>query len=155
MLMSDEVFLAGDAGPRWRARVQAARGVRRWTDRRLAQAEVHAPDGQRYVVRITRNWPLERNPFGPLSNVLPSDVSLPALIAANVYRRGKTGWAVQVVIPRSRWRAERVIWTRRRRDSTEIVDQAVSTAEAIGEGTKPWEARPSLGERFRDFMGWF
>lgn len=153
--MSDEVLLAGDGRPRWRARVARPRGLRRWTNRRLAQAEVVSPEGEQYSVQIVRNWPLERTPFGPLSDWLPQDVTLPALIAVNVYRRGRTGWAVRVVKPRTAWRAERVIWVRRRRSPADVVDLAVAVAEAIGGGARPWDEPLPLSDRIRELMGWY
>jgi hypothetical protein len=60
------------------------RSWRRWFDRQLAQAEVTAPDGSAYQVRVLRNSPFRGTPLGPVDYVVPQQVSLAALLAANV-----------------------------------------------------------------------
>ena len=107
-------------------RVARSPGLRRWTDRRLAQADVTTPSGTMYVVRIKRNWPIVRSPLGPLDNLLPSQLSLGALLAANALTRGRTGWTMEVVSPPTRWRSDRVLHARRGRDPQQVLDLTFS-----------------------------
>jgi hypothetical protein len=79
---------------------------------------VTAPDGSFYHVRVLRNVPFRRSPLGPLDNMLPMHVTLPVLVGANAYTRGRTGWVVEVFTAETAWRAKRVIYVRRVRDGS-------------------------------------
>lgn len=145
-----------DAVVRWRVRQGSLHGRRRWLDRRLAQADVVAPDGTLYQVRILRNLPFCESPLGPFDGVVPQQVSLAALIGANLHARGRTGWSVQVVRPATRWRSERVVHTHRIRGGSEVADAALGLAAAVQRGETPWDdqwAQP-LGAIVKRVMNW-
>ena len=128
------------ANPRWRVRRREYRPWwRRLVDRRLAQADVIAPDGTRYLVRITRNLPLRGSPIPePLDSLLPDQVSAAILLAANAYTRGRTGWTVKVYRAPTRYRAERFVHKEAVRDPARLVGRAFEIADAIVAGCKPW-----------------
>jgi hypothetical protein len=143
-------------GPRWRVRTTRARGWRRLLAQPLAQADVRAPDGVRYYLRLSRRGHLGGSPLGPFDALLPAPVSLSVLLAANVYRRGHTVWTVDIVKAETAWRAERIIYSQRRRSVSGIVDLAVETAEAVQRGEKPWEDDAPMNWRLwiRKTMNW-
>ncbi|UQX89249.1 hypothetical protein M6D93_04405 [Jatrophihabitans telluris] len=154
--MTEDPLLADSSGPRWRVRVMPSRGWRRWFNRTLAQADVATPQGGRYLVRIVRNLPFTQSPLGPFDDLVPQQISLAALVAANVYPRGRTGWSVHVVKPATPWRAERVVFTRRSRDAADVVDRAVGLADAAYRGEKPWESEEivPLRNSIKRMMNW-
>ena len=131
-------------------------GLRRWTDRRLAQADVIAPSGTIYVVRIKRNWPITKSPLGPLDNFLPTQVSLGAVLAANALTRGRTGWTVEVISPPTRWRSDRVLHARRSRDPQRVLDLAMVMIDAISNGRDPADLDNdvSVGDRLKRLFDW-
>lgn len=147
--MTEGPALASDGGPRWRVRVARSPGWRRWTDRRIAQADVIAPCGTRYVVRIKRNWPIAKSPLGPLGKFAPAQVSLGAILAANVIERGRTGWTVEVVSPPTRWRSERVVHARRNHDSERVLALTMTLVDEISQGRDPADFDDDLTTRDR------
>jgi hypothetical protein len=142
--------------PRWRVRRTPLPWWRRWLDRRLAQADVIAPDGSRFHVRVLRNVPVRGSPLGPIDNFVPTHVSLPVLIGANLYTRGRTGWILEVARAETPWRASRVIYSRRVRGGPEVADAAVALASAVQRGDEPWldEELLPVAERLRKLMNW-
>jgi len=154
--------VAGENGsaapePSWRVRRPDPRKWRRRLNRRLAQADVIAPDGSRYHVRVLRNLPFRDTPLGPFDNFVPQHVSLPVLIAANVYAFGRTGWSVQILKAETPWRAAHVIYTKRVRGGSEVADAAIAIAAAVHQGATPWnEDRPAwtIRSAVRSVMNW-
>jgi hypothetical protein len=148
---------AGSTEPRWRVRVAPLPWRKRWFDRRLAQADVTAPDGSFYHVRVLRNVPFRRSPLGPLDNMLPMHVTLPVLVGANAYTRGRTGWVVEVFTAETAWRAKRVIYVRRVRDGVDVADTAIELALAVKRGERPWKDDEHTGilVRLRRIMNWY
>jgi hypothetical protein len=142
--------------PRWRVRQNPLPWWRRWLDRRLALADVVAPDGARYNVRVLRNVPLRGSPLGPFDNLVPTHFSLPVLVAANLYARGRTGWVLEVATAETAWRASHVIYARRVRGGVEVADLALELAAAVQRGSRPWEDGSGIGvvERIRNIMNW-
>ena len=154
--MTDEAALASDGGPSWRVRVAGSTGLRRWTDRRLAQADVLGPSGNMYGIRVKRNWPIAKSPLGPLDGLMPTQVSLGALLAANALKRGRTGWTVEVVSPPTAWRSDRVLHARRSRDPERVLDLAMARIGAISTGRDPSDLDRDLStkERLRRLFDW-
>lgn len=154
--VTDAAALVGDGGPRWRVRVARSPGLRRWTDRRLAHADVTTPSGHVYGVRIKRNWPIAKSPLGPLDSILPYQVSLGALLAANALKRGRTGWTVEVVSPPTAWRSERVLHARRSHNPERILHLATTIIDAISAGRDPSDFDDDLttGARLRRLFDW-
>jgi hypothetical protein len=112
-------------------------------DRRLAQADVVAPDGNRYLVRISRNLPLRDSPVpGPIDALLPSHVSAAILVAANAYTRGKTGWTIKIYRAPTPYRSERFVHKEKSRDPAQLVARAFEITDAILAGRKPWDEDP-------------
>lgn len=154
--MSNEDSVAGPE-PRWRVRERDPRRWRRWFTRLLAQADVTAPDGCRYHVRVLRNLPFRDTPLGPFANVVPQHVSLPVLVAANVYARGRTGWSVQILTAQTPWRTARMIFTHTVRDGSEVGDVAIAMVSAIRAGAKPWDEEPpewTIRSAVKNVMNW-
>lgn len=134
-----EIDQLGVSNPRWRVRQP---GHRHWwrklTDRRLAQADVTAPDGNRYLVRIVRNLPLTDSPVPrPIDAVLPTYASTAILVAANAYKRGRTGWSVKVYRARTAYRSERFLHKEKAKDPDRAVDRAFEITDAILAGQQP------------------
>jgi hypothetical protein len=129
---------------------------KKWFDRRLAQADVTAPDQTRYHVRVSRNVPLRESPLGPLEGMLPNHITLPILIGANAYTRGRTGWVLEVLAAETAWRAERVIHSRRVRGEADVADAAIELARAVQRGDQPWNDDESIDilARIRGIMNW-
>jgi hypothetical protein len=118
---------------------------------------VTAPDGTGYWVRVSRNLPLRATPLGPFDNVVPQHVSLPVLLAANVYARGRTGWCVQVLQAETAWRAQRVIFTEKVRGGSDVADVAIALASAVHRGEEPWEEQRTwrnFGAKIKRVMNW-
>jgi hypothetical protein len=130
---------------------------KKWFDRRLAQADVTSPDATRYHVRVLRNVPFRESPLGPLDNVLPMHITLPVLVGANAYTRGRTGWVLEVLTAETAWRAKRVIHTRKVRGGADVADAAIELALTVQRGNRPWddddEPIDILG-RLRRIMNW-
>jgi hypothetical protein len=106
---------------------------------------------------VLRNLPFRKTPLGPLDNFLPQHVTMPVLIAANVYARGRAGWSVQVLRGETAWRAERVIFTRKVRGAANVAEVAIELASAVHAGSTPWEDEiPDLdvGQKLKKIMNW-
>jgi hypothetical protein len=127
--------------PRWRVRRQRGRPWwRRLIDRRLAQADVLAPDGTRYLVRIARNLPLRDSVVpGPVDALLPGQVTAALLVATNVYARGRTGWNIRIFRAATPYRAERFIHKERAHSLDVVVARAFDIVDAIRLGDRPWD----------------
>jgi hypothetical protein len=131
-------------------------GLRRWTDRRLAQADVVTPSGTMYGVRIKRNWPIAKSPLGPLDNLLPIQISLGAVLAANALKRGRTGWTVEAISPPTPWRSERILHARRSHDPERVLELAMTIVDAISAGRDPADLEDELPtrDRLRRLFDW-
>lgn len=152
----DGVSAADGVEPHWRVRHTALPWWKRWLDRRLAQADVTAPDGTGYQVRVVRNLPLRESPLGPFDEFVPQHLSLAALVGANLYARGRTGWSVQVLRPETPWRSARVIHARRIRGGAEVADAALALVASVQRGELPWEnpRREPLRLTVKKIMNW-
>ncbi len=114
------------------------------------------PDGSFYHVRVLRNVPFRQSPLGPLDNMLPMHITLPVLLGANAYMRGRTGWVVEVLTAETAWRAKRVIHIRRVRGGADVADTAIELALAVKRGERPWDDDEPIGTfvRLRRIMHW-
>ena len=148
---------SGVEGPRWRVRQDDRRWSRRWVQRSLAQADVIAPDGSRYLVRVSRNLPLRSTPLGPFDSMLPQHVSLPVLVAANLYKRGRTGWSVEILRPETAWRAQHVIFKQKVHAGSDVAAIAIASASSVHQGSKPWDEEPparTVATTVKKLMNW-
>ena len=110
--------------------------------------------GSRYLVRISRNLPFRGSPLGPFDDLLPPHLSLPVLVAANLYARGRTGWSIQIIQPETAWRAERVIFTEKVRGGAAVADTAIALANSVHQGARPWEEPRGAWFRVKQYMNW-
>src|SRR5882762_4407660 len=117
---------SGDREPAWSVVRRDRRGLRRLTDRRVAQSEVTAPDGHRYRVAICRNLPWPDSSLAAADDLTLTAISAAALLARAVSVRGRTGWTITVTAAETQWRADRV------------VDRALDLAGSVQRGERPW-----------------
>ena len=153
--MDDEYASAGTQ-PRWWVRRRPLPWWRRWLDRRLAQADVVAPDGDRFHIRVLRGVPLRDSPLGPFDNFLPQPVSLAVLVGANLSARRRARWLLQVLRAETPWRASHVIYTRKVRGGTEVADLALELAAAVQRGDIPSPASGNdhIRRTVKKIMNW-
>jgi hypothetical protein len=119
----------------WRALVDKRRAVwRRLSAQTLAQAEVTAPDGTIYLVRISRNEPIKgggRN-VGDLGSAIE-------LAVENIRTAGATGWSISVLKPPTPFRAPRQLFRQKVHAQAIVVDIAFVIVEAIQRGDRLWD----------------
>jgi hypothetical protein len=116
----------------WRALTKKDRPLwRRLSAQTLAQADVHAPDGTLYWVRIARNAPVKVSGGSDLGAV--ADVAM-----ENLRLMGETGWAIKVLQP-STHRAPRELFRQVVHARPIVVDIAFVIVEAIRRGDRLWD----------------
>src|SRR4051794_16192597 len=116
----------------WRALTKRDRPLwRRLSAQILAQAEVHAPDGTLYWVRISRNAPVKMGRGDDVSAALD-------MAAENLRLMGDTGWTVKVLEPSTR-RTPRELFRQQVHARAIVVDVAFVIVEAIRRGDRLWE----------------
>lgn len=116
----------------WRALTNQQRPLwRRLSAQKLAQAEVHSPDGTLYWVRISRNMPAKMRRVNDLGSALD-------LAIENLRLMGDTGWSVTVLQPSTRSSSRKLF--RQKVDAKAIVvDIAFVIVEAIRRGDRLWD----------------
>jgi hypothetical protein len=97
----------------------------------LAQADVHAPDGTLYWVRIARNAPVKARGGSNVGEVV--DMAM-----ENFRLMGETGWAIKVLLP-STHRAPRELFRQMVHARAIVVDIAFVIVEALRRGDRLWE----------------
>ena len=123
----------------WRVRANSSAPFwRRLSRRLLAQAEVSAPEGQNFIVRVERNSPLDLSDAnGVASSNDPLGVLL-SVIATQAQTRGRTGWTIRVIRPATEWRAERKLFAQKVMADAIVADIAMSIVDAIERGDRLW-----------------
>lgn len=116
----------------WRALTKKDRPLwRRLSAQTLAQADVHAPDGTLYWVRIARNAPVKVRAGSDIGAF--ADVTM-----ENLRVMGETGWAIKVLLP-SAYRAPRELFRQVVHARAIVVDIAFVIVEAIRRGDRLWD----------------
>ena len=135
--MSDQGAL-GEAGePVWKVLRRSKRPWwRRVSAQTLAQVEVVTPHAVRYLIRISRNAPLQ----GGAEAFRGGDASsLASLVVRNVSAFGDTGWTVMVLEPATAWRSERVIFRQPVNAVAIVAEIALVIADAVQRGDILWD----------------
>lgn len=129
------------SGPRWRVLTDPHRSVhKRLGAQLLAQADVTAPDGKPYLVRIYRNAPVVGTPSELAGVVGQVDVrSLAGLIKANVRALGDTGWRVTVATPAATRRPSLTLFRQDVHAAAPVVDIALVIVDAVRRGDQLWD----------------
>ena len=95
----------------------------------LAQAEVAAPDGVNYLVRVVRNSPIKR----PTGN---TDIIDAVVDSLRVW--GNTGWKISVLTVPTNTRASREIFRQDVLAQAIVADIAIVMVEATRRGDRLW-----------------
>lgn len=119
----------------WRALTKKDRPLwRRLSAQPLAQADVHAPDGTLYWVRIARNAPIKVRGGSDIGDV----VDVVDVAVENLRLMGETGWAIEVLQP-STHRAPRELFRQVVHARAIVVDIAFVIVDAIRRGDRLWD----------------
>lgn len=135
------------AGVRWRVSARGTRGWGRRGRRPIAQTDVVAPDGRRYVVWLVRVfWAAEPESrtsgvvgrvSGVLGDLLPNPISLALEVVNAVFTPGPSSWGVRVFREGARFRPRSLVYGEEFTDFHDSVVRAREIANALVAGGRP------------------
>jgi hypothetical protein len=128
---------SGDAAQSaWRPLPRKRPWYRRLSAQRLAETDVLAPNGSRYLIRVIRNGPVVG-----LTDAMGSGnpvIGGAGLIKANLLAGGETGWSISVLKPGSTWRSERTLYQQHVGAKAILVDVVLAITNALERGDILW-----------------
>lgn len=103
------------------------------------QADVHAPDGTRYVVRTVANGEVlrELEGFDAGGSGLGIAFEVASELFQAVRKRRRSGWIIGIVRAESTWHSEKVVFRETVTDEPSIAPRVRELAQAIEDGTIP------------------
>lgn len=122
----------------WKPLPRTRRWYQRLSAQHLAEAEVRAPDGTSYLVRVERNAPLAR-PSQIASEDGGSVTGLVNFVRINADLDGNTGWTITVLDVPRKWRSERIRYTQHVGAKAIVADVTVAITDALARGDTLWD----------------
>ena len=105
----------------------------------LAEAQVHTPSGDTYLVRVARNGPVVGVADAVTSgNPITGAASLAKANLANLLGDDDTGWTITVLKPNTPWRAERPLYRQHVGAQAIVVDVTLAITNALARGDTLW-----------------
>jgi hypothetical protein len=118
----------------WREREVDGLGRRRWAVRTAAQADVRAPDGRRYAVRVVRIiWPRRG---APIEDLMPDNV-LTAAVGGIGLLTSRRVWSVRVFGGASTFGVRPFVYGQEWGSLESAVRRAREIAEGLAAGHRP------------------
>jgi hypothetical protein len=127
------------AAVRWRVSTRGSRGWGRRGRQPIAQADVVAPDGRRYVVWLVRVFwgGTDSRVSGVLGNLLPNPISFAVDVVNAVFTPGHSSWGVRVFREGARFRSRSLVYGEEFSDFHDSVVRAREIANDLAAGGRP------------------